>query len=247
MIVRQTADAFQLITQPDHAALASAIMKHSVALADHPRRASILLAVAEHDNGWREPDAAPLIDPATGVPLDFISAPKDVRQGVWPRGVARLADEPWAAALVAQHAIVIFNRYRRDPAWTSFFVEMERLRREMVQASELALPELLADYWFLGLGDLISLTFCNGWTDVQEFDPWSVHLTGSQVSIWPTLFAGAAIPIAIQVREVRRRVFRSDAELRDELATAPIGSLEGVVTSSPPSPATAPRSSTASP
>jgi len=233
VIVRQTSDTFQLITQPDHAALAAAIMEHSVALADHPRRASILLAVAEHDNGWSEPDAAPLIDPATGVPLDFISAPNVVRQGVWPRGVARLAGNPWAAALVAQHAIVIFNRYRSDPAWTQFFVEMETMRRELVQASELLLPELLADYWFLGLGDLISLTFCNGWTDVQEFDRWSVRLTGSQVSVWPTLFEGAAIPIAIQVREVRRRVFRSDAELRDELATAPIASIEGVVTSSP--------------
>ena len=234
MIVRQTSDTFQLITQPDHAALAAAIMEHSVALAAHPRRASVLLAVAEHDNGWSEPDAAPLIDPATGVPLDFISAPNVVRQGVWPRGVARLAGNPWAAALVAQHAIVIFNRYRSDPAWTQFFVEMETMRRELVQASELLLPELLADYWFLGLGDLISLTFCNGWTDVQEFDRWSVRLTGSQVSVWPTLFEGAAIPIAIQVREVRRRVFRSDAELRDELATAPFASIEGVVTSSPP-------------
>ena len=234
MIVRQTSDTFQLITQPDHAALAAAIMEHSVALAAHPRRASVLLAVAEHDNGWSEPDAAPLIDPATGVPLDFISAPNHVRQGVWPRGVARLADDPWAAALVAQHATVIFNRYRSDPSWTQFFVEMETMRRELVQASELLLPELLADYWFLGLGDLISLTFCNGWTDVQEFDPWSVRLTGSQVSVWPTLFEGAAIPIAIQVREVRRRVFRSDAELRDELATATIASIEGVVTSSPP-------------
>ena len=234
MIVRQTSDTFQLITQPDHAALAAAIMEHSVALAAHPRRASVLLAVAEHDNGWSEPDAAPLIDPATGVPLDFISAPNVVRQGVWPRGVARLAGNPWAAALVAQHAIVIFNRYRSDPAWTQFFVEMETMRRELVQASELLLPELLADYWFLGLGDLISLTFCNGWTDVQEFDRWSVRLTGSQVSVWPTLFEGAAIPIAIQVREVRRRVFRSDAELRDELATATIASIEGVVTSSPP-------------
>jgi hypothetical protein len=233
VIVRQTSDTFQLITQPDHAALAAAIMEHSVALAAHPRRASVLLAVAEHDNGWSEPDAAPLIDPATGVPLDFISAPNVVRQGVWPRGVARLAGNPWAAALVAQHAIVIFNRYRSDPAWTQFFVEMETMRRELVQASELLLPELLADYWFLGLGDLISLTFCNGWTDVQEFDRWSVRLTGSQVSVWPTLFEGAAIPIAIQVREVRRRVFRSDAELRDELATAPIASIEGVVTSSP--------------
>jgi hypothetical protein len=209
-------------------------MRHSAALADHPRRASILLAVAEHDNGWNEPDAAPSINPASGVPFDFISAPSAVRQGVWPRGVARLANDPWAAALVAQHAIVIFNRYRGDPAWAQFFTEMESLRREMVQASELPLPELLADYWFLGLGDLISLTFCNGWTDVQTFDPWSVRLTGSQVSVWPTLFEGAAIPIAIQMREIRRRVFRSDAELRDELATAPFASIQGVVTSSPP-------------
>jgi hypothetical protein len=209
-------------------------MQHSAALADHPRRASILLAVAEHDNGWNEPDAAPSINPASGVPFDFISAPSAVRQGVWPRGVARLANDPWAAALVAQHAIVIFNRYRGDPAWAQFFTEMESLRREMVQASELPLPELLADYWFLGLGDLISLTFCNGWTDVQTFDPWSVRLTGSQVSVWPTLFEGAAIPIAIQMREIRRRVFRSDAELRDELATAPFASIQGVVTSSPP-------------
>lgn len=234
MIVRQAPDAFQLITQPDHAALAGAVMRHSAALADHPRRVSILLAVAEHDNGWNEPDAAPSIDPASGVPFDFISAPSAVRQGVWPRGVARLANDPWAAALVAQHAIVIFNRYRGDPAWARFFTEMESLRREMVQASELLLPELLADYWFLGLGDLISLTFCNGWTDVQTFDPWSVRLTGSQVSVWPTLFEGAAIPIAIQLREIRRRVFRSDAELRDELATAPFASIQGVVTSSPP-------------
>jgi len=234
VIVRQTSDTFQLITQPDHAALAAAIMEHSVALAAHPRRASVLLAVAEHDNGWSEPDAAPLIDPATGVPLDFISAPNVVRQGVWPRGVARLAGNPWAAALVAQHAIVIFNRYRSDPAWTQFFVEMETMRRELVQASELLLPELLADYWFLGLGDLISLTFCNGWTDVQQFDPWSVRLSGSQVSVWPDPFDGSAIPIAIEAREIPRRAFRSNAELRAELATACITAVQGVVTSSPP-------------
>jgi hypothetical protein len=234
VIVRQTGDALQLITQPDHAALAGAIMQHSVALADHPRRSSILLAVTEHDNGWTEPDAAPLIDPTNAIPFDFISAPIDLRQGVWPRGVARLAYDPWAAALVAQHAIVIFHRYRNDPAWTPFFVEMETLRRGMVETSGLLMPELLADYWFLGLGDLISLTFCNGWTDAQQFDPWSVRLSGSQVSVWPDPFDGSPIPIAIEAREIPRRAFRSDAELRAELATAGITAVQGVVTSSQP-------------
>jgi hypothetical protein len=232
VIVRQTGDTLQLITQPDHAALASEIMQHSVALAEHPRRSSILLAVAEHDNGWTEPDAAPLLDPVTGIPFDFISAPIDMRQSVWPRGVARLTYDPWAAALVAQHAIVIFHRYRRDIAWTRFFVEMETMRGEMVEASGLLLPELLADYWFLGLGDLISLTFCNGWTDVQEVDPWSVRLSGSQVFVWPDPFDGSTIPIAIEAKEIPRRPYRDEAEILTELATAPTTSVRGVVTSS---------------
>ena len=229
MIVRQTSDTFQLITQPDHAALAAAIMEHSVALAAHPRRASVLLAVAEHDNGWSEPDAAPLIDPATGVPLDFISAPNVVRQGVWPRGVARLAGNPWAAALVAQHAMVIFNRYRSDPAWTQFFVEMETMRRDMVETSGLLLPDLLADYWFLGLGDLISLTFCNGWTDLQEFDPWSVRLSSSQVFVSPDPFDGSTIPIAIEAQEIPKRHYRDEAALREARAASHITTLRGVI------------------
>jgi hypothetical protein len=234
VIVRQTGDTLQLITQPDHAALASQIMQHSVALAEHPRRSSILLAVAEHDNGWTEPDAAPLIDPATAIPFDFISAPIDIRQSVWPRGVARLEYDPWAAALIAQHAIVIFHRYRSDSAWTRFFVEMETMRREMVEASGLLLPELLADYWFLGLGDLISLTFCNGWTDVQQYDPWSVRLSGSDVFVWPDPFDGSAIPIAIEAKEIPRRAYGNEAELRKELASAATMSVTGVVTSLPP-------------
>ena len=121
---------------------------------------------------------------------------------MWPRGVARLAHDPWAAALVAQHAIAIFDRYRSDTAWTRFFAEMETMRREMLEASGLLLPELLADYRFVGLGDVISLTFCNGWTDVQRFDPWSVRLSGSQVFVSPDPFDGSTIPIGIEAKEI---------------------------------------------
>jgi hypothetical protein len=235
VIVRQAGDALQLITQPAHAALAGAIMQDSVALADHPRRSSILLAVAEHDNGWTESDAAPLIDPATGVPLDFMSAPIAVRQSVWPRGVARLSNDPWAAALVAQHAIVIFDRYRGDAAWTRFFGEMETVRRAMLDAAGLPLQELVADYRFLGLGDLISLTFCNGWTEVQRFDTWTVRLSGPRLFVCPDLFGGNTREIGIEARQIRQRTFHSDAELRDILAAAPITTLNGMIVGSPPS------------
>ncbi len=241
MIVRRTGEALQLITQPDHAHLAGAIMQHSVALANHPRRTSILLAITEHDNGWTEPDSAPLIDPATGIPLDFISAPNAVRQGVWPRGVARLAHDPWAAALVAQHALAIFDRYRGDVAWAGFFAEMETMRTVGPVLSDAnvepvlldrpsdRMKDLEADYRFVGLGDVISLTFCNGWTDEQRFDTWRIRLTGSHVSLLPDPFGGSTIPFQIDAREIRQRTFRTDAELRAALAEAPTIRLEGVI------------------
>src|SRR5688500_19092608 len=104
MIVRPAASAFHLITQADHAALSRRIMEHWLPLAHHARRPSILEAVGEHDNGWRELDQNPAID-RTGRVVDFVNAPSPAKQAVWPRGAARLAGDPWTAALVAQHAM----------------------------------------------------------------------------------------------------------------------------------------------
>jgi len=233
VIVRHAGGVLHLITQPDHARLAGAIMAQAAALAAHPRRASILLAISEHDNGWTEPDAAPLVDPATGVPLDFISAPAAVRQGVWPRGVRRLGNDPWAAALVAQHSLAIFERYRRDPAWSGFFAGMETLRGSYLHAGGGRLGDLLDDYRFVRLGDVISLTFCNAWTEIQQSGEWRLHLSGDRLTVLPDPFDGREIPIAIQAREIPRRAFGSDEELRSALAAAPLRSLTGVITSPP--------------
>src|SRR3954453_21006754 len=119
MIIQPGGSTQLLITQPDHAALAAAIVRQwtSGEFEESPRRSDILRAIAEHDNGWREVDAAPLVDRATGRILDFIHAPDAVRQGVWPRGVERLAGTPYVAALVAQHAIEIYSGYKDDPGW----------------------------------------------------------------------------------------------------------------------------------
>lgn len=229
MIVRPAGDALLLITQPDHARLAGTIMRHCVALVSHPRRESILLAVAEHDNGWMEEDAAPRIDLTSGFPADFMSAATAVRQGVWPRGVARLRHDPWAAALVAHHAITVFERYRGDNEWAWFFSEMETTRTMMKNASGSPFDELAADYRFVGLGDVMSLTFCNGWRDVQRFDEWSVQLEGGALVVSPDPFGGVQIPIAIDAIQIRRRIFADDEELRDALNASDATTLRGIV------------------
>lgn len=204
-------------------------MDHSLALAARPRRDAILHAIAEHDNGWVEEDAAPAVNPATGSVVDFVSATLSVRHGVWPRAIARLADDPWAAALVAQHAITVYDRFRSDAEWASFFADMEAARDAMVRASGIPVDDLAADYPFVRLGDLISLTFCTGWTDAQRFGDWTVELAGTRVVVTPDPFGRATIPIEINARAIRNQPFRSDAELRDALRDASTTVLRGEV------------------
>jgi hypothetical protein len=229
VIVRPVDDDLCLITQPDHARLAATIMEHCVPLASRSRRDAILHAIAEHDEGWAEEDAAPTINPATGEVVDFVNAPLSTRHAVWRRGVSRLADDPWAAALVAQHAVTVYDRYRSDPEWTSFFARMEAARDAMVRASGLPPDELADDYAFVRLADLISLTFCTGWIDEQRFAEWTVLLVGTRVVVTPNAFAGAERPMHITAKVIPARRFRSDTDLREAVSRAETRALRGSV------------------
>jgi len=227
VIVRRLDTRLQLITQPDHAHLAARIMEHCVPLTAHPRRDRILYAIAEHDNGWTEEDAAPTVDPGSGAIFDFVSAPVAVRHAVWPRAVSRLSDDPWAAALVAQHALTVYDRFRTEPEWQPLFARMTVMRDDMLQKSSMALADLLPDYAFVRLADLISLTFCTGWTNDQKFDRWTVHPTAAGVGVSPSAFGANPLAYEIGAKEIPNRPYRSDAELRDALGKAPTITLRG--------------------
>ena len=229
VIVRPAGDRQLLITQSDHARLAGRIMAHCAPLAVNPRRDAILHAISEHDNGWAEEDASPTVDPHTGAVVDFVSAPLEVRHAVWPRGIERLAADSWAATLVAQHAITVYERFRADRKWDSFFERMERMRDDLLGRSHLPLTQLLEDYVFVRLGDLISLTFCTGWTEEQRFAHWKVKRTENSVLVSPGDFDDPAILMEIQARTVPNRSFPTQAALDDALRNAPVVMLSGEV------------------
>jgi hypothetical protein len=229
MIIRRDGDDDLFITQPDHAALSGRIMQHVVSLRNHPRAASILLAIGEHDNGWAEPDQAPTVNPATGEPIDFITAPPEVRQGVWPRGVARLSSEPWAAALVAHHAVAVYDRYRGDPAWREFFARMEATRDALGRAAGPKFETLLADYRYVRLGDLLSLMICAGWTEAQEFDKWTLAWREGDLSVIPWPFDVKSLEVAVPAKRLRVARYGSDDELRGAIAAAPVEQLHGAI------------------
>ncbi len=236
MIIRPAVDHLLLVTQLHHAALAGAVMAawRSDGLAEHPEREELLLAVREHDHGWLEPDAAPTVDPATGAPEDFLDAPVGVRQAVWPRGTARLAGaHPYAAALVAYHALNVYRRHRCDPAWQAFFAEMERAQRaalDRVPAERRA--GWPGDYRFLFLGDLISLVFCHGWTQPFEGESYRLRLTGTTMEVTPDPFGGGERRLSVPARRIPARRYETDDDLRRTLAAAPTVMLEGAVTGS---------------
>lgn len=232
MIVRPAGQSQVLITQPDHAALSERIMQHwrTGGLLGSGRRSNILLAIQQHDNGWQEPDAAPIVDERTGRILDFVSAPDDVRRRVWPRGVDRLAASPYAAALVAAHAIYIYRRYRTHDDWTDFFTEMEALRdRHLRNAAPRTPADLADDYFFVRMGDLASLTFCNDWRDPQTHESgYVVRLEGEQLIITPDPFDGHDVPFAIDGRLMPNRTFSSAADARAAYENARIVSVRGI-------------------
>ena len=230
MIVRTLHDSIQLIAQPDHARLAGRVIEHAAALAHQPRRQSILRAAYGHDNGWLEPDAAPILLPGTGRVADFINAPVDLRQGVWPRGVATLSDDAWAAALVAQHAIAVYDRFHRDPAWAAFFERMTSIRDRLIAGSGLSLDDLRADYSFVRLADLISLSFCTGSTDRFPHGHSTVQLIGTRVVITPDLFGGVTVSLEIDALVLPKRTFESEADLRTAIAVAGTTTLRGEAT-----------------
>lgn len=229
MIIQADGDSFLFITQPDHARLAAEAIAHwkAGAFADHPRRSVILLATREHDNGWIEEDAETHVD-AGGSPLDFVAVPAAVRQRIWPRAVTRMAHEnPYAAALIAQHAIAVYSASRNDAGWQAFFDGLSELRDRFLAASRVDRQTLDADYPFVNAADRLSLAFCTGWAKPLESYGRQIILKGHVVEITPDPFDGARVPLTIRARRIPQQRYRTAGDLRTALKDAPVEILRG--------------------
>jgi hypothetical protein len=234
MIVRRDQESFLLITQPDHARLASDIVTaiRTEAALERASRDTVLLATREHDNGWIEVDADPTIDPATGNPCDFINGPAHVKHELWPRAIRRMAPRnARAAALIAEHALTVYHYRIAEPEWRSFFGPITALRDDLLaQISALDGPARDAfqeEYRCVRLGDVFSLQFCNGWTDPHETFGYRATLAGSELRIAPDPFGGGVVPLRIMARRIPARRYASDADLRAEVAQSVPEFLDG--------------------
>ena len=82
-------------------------------------------------------------EPGEGSRVRFHQRPTRPASGRLARSIAGLEGDPWAAALVAQHALTVDDRLRPDGEWTPFFEAMEAARAALLRAAGLPLGDLL--------------------------------------------------------------------------------------------------------
>ncbi len=111
-----------LVTQPDHAQVSGYLAAHwgndqftrPGYFAPVPNaewlRGQTVLAVAQHDNGWWEWEAAPPLSPTDGFPLGLAEVLKDQQEAMdrWRRGLLRFEQAPYLNLLISYHAYWLY-------------------------------------------------------------------------------------------------------------------------------------------
>jgi Protein of unknown function (DUF3891) len=185
MIVQEQGDELVLIRQTDHAVLSGFLAREwGNELFQRPEPfESLRLAATEHDNGWREWELLPQIDPKTRLPYSFMSLPTDVHIQLYQRGIERAVKaDRYAGLLVSMHASGLYDRARATiPGFSAKYVKstetelvsgflqglkLQQLRLKVDLRGETATRELVQDKLLennsrrLEALDRLSLYFC---------------------------------------------------------------------------------------
>jgi hypothetical protein len=172
MIVRDRGDSWQIVLQPDHADLCG---QFADAWADSgPGFDSLRVATRRHDDGWAVWERAPMINPETHRPLNFLDVQVPAHLAFYRACIAAVTDDdPYAGLLVSMHGAGIYRqRYGRDLGLSlthaeavadeveTFVEEQEGRYPERIAALGVAEEERWANYELLQLFDRLSLYFC---------------------------------------------------------------------------------------
>jgi len=127
MIVQEQGDQLILIRQTDHAVLSGFLAREwGNDLFQRPEPfESLLLAASEHDNGWRDWELQPQIDPKTRLPYSFMSIPTDAHIELYQRGIERVVkSDRYAGLLVSMHASGLYDRARATiPGFSAKYIK----------------------------------------------------------------------------------------------------------------------------
>ncbi len=185
MIVQEQGEELILIRQTDHAMLSGYFAREwGNELYRRPEPfESLRLAAAEHDNGWRDWELQPRIDPKTRLPYSFMSLRTEEHMELYQRGIERVVrSDRYAGLLVSMHASGLYDRTRATiPGYSAKYVKsdeaelvsrflqglkLQQLRLKVDLRADPAVKEFVQDKFLennarrLEALDRLSLFFC---------------------------------------------------------------------------------------
>jgi hypothetical protein len=206
MILQERGDQLILIRQTDHAVLAGFLAREwGNELFKRPEPfESVCLAASEHDNGWRDWELLPQIDPKTRLPFSFMSLPTDEHMELYHRGIERLVKvDRYAGLLVSMHCAGLYDRTMATiPGFSAKYVKstetelvnsflqslkLQQLRLKVDLRSDPAAKEFSTDRILeanarrLEALDRLSLYFCMGSPQGATIEAVPVDDQGSEV------------------------------------------------------------------
>lgn len=215
MIVQDQGAQFVIIRQTDHSLLAGFFARHwgNDLFARPEPFESFCLAAEEHDNGWREWELMPSIDPVTFSPYTFMSIPTEEHIALYQRGLERLIKADYYAGLLAcAHCEQLYDHTRATiPGYSAKYVKssetkavdsfIERLRlqklrlkvdlRAQADKKQFIDDKLLdTNAQRLEAVDRLSLYFCMGPREVTILESVPVDNEGSDADLIVSPVAG---------------------------------------------------------
>ena len=220
MLLREDGDAVVCIGQPAHAWLSGQLARVWALEPVEPRE-DVCLAATQHDLGMAAWDAAPELNPKTGLPYSFVEMPLATHLRLWTRAPSlALPQSRYAALLVSMHGTALYEA--RD---------LERMSSEQADAvrSFIAGQRALQDRLMEGLDadrvhrnqrlvwiwDFLSLGLCLGW---EGRSVEGVTLRDGTIEPWP--FAADAVELHTEGRRLAGR-FDDEREMHAALERAP--------------------------
>jgi hypothetical protein len=168
MLLRPDGDGVICIGQPAHA-----FVSGQLAARWRPRPSEeVILAATQHDAGMADWDAAPELNPETGLPQSFMEMELDTHLRLWSHAPHRvLPQSRYAAVLVSMHGTALYEmRKRRTGAIDAYLEEQRDLQRRL--GGDFDPDELKRDQQLLWTWDSLSLGLCLGWDNADTVDPW---------------------------------------------------------------------------
>ena len=139
MIRRHDAERFLLISQHDHALLSGKLAEAlgNQRFAPPDPRDQVIQATALHDNGWRDPDERPTLNPK-GLPTDVFENPLPLSLEAWAASAdyAEQNTSPYTALLVSLHGHHLSAFAAGNPHTASEVFELRKFQQREIERQE---------------------------------------------------------------------------------------------------------------